>query len=280
VKYFENFLHIADIKAESIIATLLEADNETEVNALGSFYRNYCDDLIEIQKSQNKATIDVKLSRDGVYHLLPEALFFLENSLLITKTNKLSNQEILQEEAIIKEIKKQNDEREELQDFFKFFDTQYLKTRINLEKEIFDIENIKTSLILEQFFDYNFENEENSYIKKIAPFLINVNQIRGDFFIIQKLLCAVLHEKVEIKRQNISFTEFNEPVTCIQFIIHTEGLSLKEYQDLNNIYNPFFCFVSDWFFPFEVECNYKIKDMRQKFVLQKPLILDYNTQLF
>lgn len=277
MKYNDKHIPIVDIKAESIIAVLSDKD-KPEVFAQGYFYRNFCEDIVEISNEPN-GNIVIALSRDGIYHLLPEALFFFEKRLLIKKKGSIIKAEIPQEEAIKKEIEKQNAEKIQLLAFFKFFDTKYFATSLVLEKKIFQIENIKINFILIHFFGYDINNTDNQYIIKIAPLLIHAYQIRGDLLLLQKILSAVLNSRVEINKRNTFNDELFEAIMSLEFIVHIEGLSLKEYRALNEAYEPFFLFVSEWFLPFELDYRYRIKDKVQAFVLNKPLILDYNTQL-
>jgi hypothetical protein len=279
MKYFDRYLPTDDLKAESLITAMLESDPDCEVSMLGSFFRNYCEDIIEIRKDLNSDEYCVELSRDGIYHSMPEALFFPENRLVTVDAKRNDRKSDFISEALLDEIKKQNDEKNVLQIFFKFFDTQYFNTSLKLEREVYEIETYRIHLILKYCFDFDLENEKNPFIKTLAPFLIHASEIRGNIFLIQQLLSIVLHHRVEIKKQLIRFDNLPEPIPGFSFIVHIEGLSLPEYKELNTVYEPFFCFVNEWFLPAEAEFSFKIKDKNQRFVLKKPLILDYNTQL-
>jgi hypothetical protein len=279
VNYNNKNIPIEDIRAESIIAVMFD-DIIPEVRNLGSFYRNYCEDIIRIGNESDRESIVVELSRDGIYYLLPETLFFLENRLLIKKSKNIINSEIANESAIKDEVKKQNAEKKHLFAFFKFFDIQYFETKLLLEKEIFDLENNQINFILKNLFDYDLDKEENEYIKKIAPLLIYCSRIRGDLLLLSEILSAALKHRVEINKRNIFIDQSSESVVLIEFIVHIEGLSLKEYQELTTMYKPFLYFINEWFFPAGEDYVYKIKDTTQKFDLnEKQIILDYNTQL-
>lgn len=278
MKFNDKHIPIEDIKAETVVSVMSD-DTCPEVRVHGSFYRNYFEDIIRITGKEGAQSIVVELSRDGVYHLMPENLFFQEDRLLIKKRKFLSKNGISNETAIKEEVKKLRSEKKQLLAFFRFFDTHYFAAGVNLEKEIFEIENIYTELILKHFFEYDIKNEENIYIKKIAPLLIYACEIRGNFLLLQKILSAVLKFRVEIKNRNFFKDQCVELIPYIEFIIHIKGLSKKEYQELNMVYAPFFRFISEWFLPFETEFGFKIKDIAQPFILnEKQLILDYNTQ--
>lgn len=279
MKYFDQYMTTDDLKAESLITAMLESDLDCEVDPLGSFFRNYCEDIIEIRNDLNSDSYCVELSRDGIYHSMPEALFFPENSLVNVDVNRSNRKSDFISEAVLEEIKKQNHEKNVLQVFFRFFDTQYFNTSLKLENQVYEIEKHKIYLILKHCFDFDLENETNPFIKKLAPFLIHASEIRGNTFFIQQLLSVILNHRVEIKRQLICIDNLPELISGFSFIVHIDGLSLKEYKELNMVYEPFFCFVNEWFLQAEAEFSFKIKDKNQRFILEKPLILDYNTQL-
>jgi len=276
LKQNEIHINIKDIKAEPIIANNPEA--KFRINARGCFYRNFNEDIIE-SSNYNNNTIEVNLSRDGIFHLLPESLFFSENRLLIKKRKRNKNSDIIQEDAIKEEIKKQNIDRKQLLVFFKYFDNKYFNSNILLEKCIYEIENNSFNILLNNFFDFDLTNEENQYIKKMAPLLIHADKIRGELFLLQKILSNVLNCKVEISRKNLLNIELSEVITSLEFIIHKKDLTLSEYQTLNRDYKSFFEFIYEWFLPFEIDYVYKIKDITHRLVLKQTLILDYNTQL-
>jgi hypothetical protein len=279
VRYNDKNIPIEDVKAESIIAVMFD-DTNPEIRSQGCFYRNYNEDIIRAGNESDRESIVVELSRDGIYHLLPEILFFLENRLIIKKQKSISNTEIANESAIKDEIKKQTAEKKYLLAFFKFFDSQYFKTSLSLEKEVFEIENLQTKLFLKHFLEYDLNKEENIYIIKITPLLIYSSQIRGDLILLPKILSAVLNHKVEMIKRNVFIDQTSESIALIEFIIHVQGLSVNEYQELSALYMPFFALVYERFLPVGMEYNYKIKDTAQALSLcENQIILDYNTQL-
>ncbi len=279
MKYIDKNIPIENIKAESIIAVMYD-DTNPEIRAQGCFYRNYCEDIIRIGNESDRESIVVELSRDGIYHLLPETLFFLENRLLIKKKKSINNTEIANESAIKEEVKKQNAEKKYLSIFFKIFDTKYFETSLHLEKELFEIENKQTRLILKYFFEYDLNKENDPFVKRIAPFIIHSSQIRGDLILLPEILSSALNHRVELKKRNFVIDFESESIALIEFIVHVKGLSVIEYQDLITAYKPFFLFVHEWFLPVGIDYAYKIKDTAQQFSLkEKQIILDYNTQL-
>jgi len=70
-------INLQEIKAETILSLKDLPDFLVQKENSGTFYRNYSPDLIEYDNFNNTVT----LSRDGVYNLLPEGLFFKEDEL-------------------------------------------------------------------------------------------------------------------------------------------------------------------------------------------------------
>ncbi|MFZ4398524.1 MAG: hypothetical protein ACOYO1_00705 [Bacteroidales bacterium] len=269
---------LGDIKAESIIAATIK-DAVIEMHSLGSFYKNFSKDIIEIKMDSTNETVLFDISRDGIFHLLPETLFFFEKRLLIKKKTFNKKNEIAQEYAIKEEIKKQNADRKKLLTFFNYFDTKYFDLSLKLEKKIYEIVEIKVDLILSYFFRYELKDEKNLYIRKIAPLIIYSFQIRANLLLLQKILSVILNNYVEINKKYLRNDLLPEDIMVIEFIVNIERLSLSEYQNLNIEFKQFFNFISDWFLPYDIDYDFKIKDTSQRFILNKPLILDYNTQL-
>jgi hypothetical protein len=279
MKYFDQHVLTGEIRAESLITAMFDPAPECEVSALGNFFRNYCEDVVEIHKNLNSEGIFIELARDGIFHYLPEAIFFPEDRLLKTGIRKSGRKLDFSADSLAEEIKNQNHEKNILHLLFRFLDTQYFKASLRLEEELHELEKDLIRVVLQNFFDFDLDREENEYIRKLAPFLVHASQIRGDIFFIRQLLSVILHHRVEIKRRLHRAGNLEDTCLTFFFIIHIEDLSIQEYRKLNSDYEPFFRFVNEWFLPAEAEYIYRIKDKNQRFVLQKPLILDYNTQL-
>lgn len=251
-----------DIKAETLVSQL-DIKTDFTVQTKGVFSRNYSEDLLGVEIEEDNATID--LSRDGIFHLLPQGLFFKENQL---KEKSKSNFEFKKEYADFKKKKK------EALSFFQPFDTAFFRLTLQLEQKLNNFAEIGNDFFengYELQKNQHVEFETNTYISKIKILLPFASQIRGNLSLLIDILKNVLAvEKIEIKE----IETFHS-----RFIIHKENLSKEEYLTMDKDLVPFFKFLCHWFLPIEKKYDYRIKDYKQPFILENSLILDYNTHL-
>ena len=80
----QQYIPIGDLKAETWLNTHFPEDIPLRISTKGTFYSNYCEDLLEMDTS-NVVANRISLSRDGLFHLLPESLFVNDNRLLDPK---------------------------------------------------------------------------------------------------------------------------------------------------------------------------------------------------
>lgn len=243
------------IKAEIL---MLQMGIKEDVRMQGVFSRNYSEDLIGIDYEENKPV--VKLSRDGVFHLLPEGLFFEENRIKSIHKNDFNV-----------EYEQFNEEKKSIEQFFQAFDIVHFKLGLEMEKKLNDILQKGNTVFTSAFLDDQKTDSDNEYISKIKILLPFVSQLRGNLALLTELLENVFSaKKVEPKRI--------QPFR-IQFIIHKENLSKEEYLLMDKNTNTFFDFFRHWFLPVEMECDYRIKDYTSSFTLGNTSLLDYNTHL-
>ncbi|MDR1761464.1 MAG: hypothetical protein LBR55_03340 [Bacteroidales bacterium] len=253
--YINGNSNVREIKAETIVALqdLSDFSVQTKENG-GAFYRNYSSDLIRYDSDTNTIT----LSRDGIYNLLPEGLFFEEDELRNSKNFKETRNKI-------KEKKK------EISHFFQPFDTEYFKLSLALEKHINKCAEKGNEILLDLFFDNdNVAADVETWCA--ASFLLpQISQIKGNEHVIGGVLKTILHApKVEL----IETDYCNK-----SFIIYISNLSKKEYFEKKQQVSDIFKILEEYVLPFDVNYDFKIKDREQKFILNENLILDYNTNL-
>lgn len=249
---------------------MIDRDTDIEIADKGSFYRNICEDIIEMEYLKT-SVVSVSLSRDGIYQLLPEALFFHEDRLLATRESNYTE-----------ELKRLKDEKEVLSTFFKPFDTTYFECSAFLEEVVEEMALRKNDILLNLLYDYDSSKEENRHIKQLAPLLPYAFEIRGDLKFLQQVLQAIFKEKVEISliyRQQYPFVEDSIDSPLQVFTFHVKGLNMVLYKQMMDELAAFFPFFAEYFLPFDVDYIFKVRDIEQVFLLEKPLILDYNTQL-
>ncbi len=224
----------------------------------GSFFsRNYSGDLKSVQTETNT----IHLSRNGIYDILPEKMFFDVEELRGKESRDLA--------ARISEI---YEEEKNIKTFFMPFDSFFFNQSLRLHKITSHIFDHETELLLKQLFDYDIEAEENRFVRLMAPLLLHVTELRADLDSITEILTAITECPVECKVIELD---------RILFIVHRKGLDSKQYKALSNELKPLFDFVQEWFLPMETDCVYKVKDVEQRFVLsnEEALVLDYNTKL-
>ena len=245
------------IKAETLIS-LMEVKENVDVHMCGIFSRNYSADLISF--SNEGEQLAVELSRDGIFHLLPEGLFFKENTIKnISKVDFKTD--------YIQFVK----EKEQIKLFFKPFDTVGFNLSLELENILNDITEKGNEIFIHEFLDDMEMDLSNVYISRIKHIVPFIGHLRGNLKLLTELLKNILSvRKIEL----IKIKPFH-----MRFIIHREGLSKEEYYMMDDNVESFFVFFRQWFLPIEATFDFKIKDYEQPFILGAPLLLDYNTNL-
>jgi hypothetical protein len=236
-----------ELKAETLLMQM-NLDADLHVQMEGVFPRNYSEDLMKVEQQEDGTTIT--LSRDGIFHLLPERLFFEENTL------KEKGKRFFDFNEEYHELKKK---RKELLAFFQPFDATFFKLSLELEQKLNNSDGMLKQV------------QHDDYITKLKKLLPFASQIRGNLHLLIDLLKHVFSvNKIEIKE--------TEPFKK-QFIIHKEGLTKEEYVNMDKELIPFFDFLRHWFLPVEIISDFRIKDFKQPFILGETLILEYNTNL-
>ena len=257
MKYLNKHIDTEEIKAETLMAQM-DAKENLNVHMQGIFSRNYAEDLMGVVHDKDKTTIE--LSRNGIFHLLPEGLFFEENRLRSVRGEYFEDK-----------YDKFKKEKDIIKSFFQPFDTEYFKQDFALEKKLNAIAGCGNAVLLNTLLNEPEIDTNNEYLAKIKLLLPFVSRLRGNPALLTNILEEVFSvEKVEIK---------NPRPLHIRFIIHKEGLSKEVYKKMNTELSLFFDFFHRWFLPVEVEYDYRIKDYKVHFILSNKLLLDYNTHL-
>ena len=242
------------IKAETLIS-LMDINEGIDVRMQGVFSRNYSEDLIRVSNEE------VELSHNGIFHLLPEGLFF--------EKNRIKN---IPKAEFTEKYKQFEIEKETIKSFFRPFDIEYFRLNLELERKLNAIaEQGNKIFFIKDFFDISEIDENNTYISKIKTILPFVGFLRGNLALLTDILKNILSvEKVEIKKEKTLY---------LKFVIHKEGLFKEEYQSMDGNLSVFFDFFCQWFLPIEAKYDYQIKDYKNPFILGNTLLLDYNTHL-
>lgn len=246
-----------ELLAELQLATYFPNITEWVADCKNDFRRNYFNDLSACKPNQCKAI----LSRNGIFEVLPERLFFKENIIPFRDRRDF--------EDLVNKLKTR---KKHYKGFFLPFDSILFNYSLRLSEKVTELIGDKNKLLLQRIFDYNIDTEANPYIRLLAPLLLQATALRGDFIKLTRILTTIIGCKVDY---NIKQNE------TVQFTIHKLNLNSTEYHEFNEILKPFFVFFEYWFLPMELNCTFKVKDYQQPFVLSdsKPLVLDYNTKL-
>jgi len=252
-----EILDIRGIKAETLIS-ILGAHEKLNVKTKGTFARNYAEDLIKIEENPDATRLTI--ARDGIFHLLPQGLFFDEN--LLTK-NKGSNYEF---EKVYRELKRK---KKEALTFFRPFDTLFFNQTFKLEKVLNKLAEAGNDTLIDAFLDKSGMGTDNKYIAKLKKLIPFASQLRGNLPLLVDTLKVILATpKIEIK----TIAPLHK-----RLIIHKEGLTKIEYHAIAKDMKPFFDLFCHWFIPVEQQLTYRIKDYSRPFKIDGSLILDYNT---
>jgi len=265
---------VEHVKAEAFLTSFLTSCSDVLVEPQGVFSRNYNDDIISFEVSdeiKNKYTL--RLSRDSVFHILPEGLFFVENKLRELAKKNDTDKFKQEEERITREKKR-------ICLFFQPFDTVYFRLRFELEQKLNDLTKNRIRVLIDKLFDVFPLQTDNRLIRKIIPLIPFASEIRGNTRLMKDVLKAVFYPTTMIdifliKKRKVTGVMGN----VLSIIVHIEKLSATQFMNLQMEANVFAPFFYEWFIPVDLDYQLKIKDTREPFVLGKAMTLDYNTYL-
>lgn len=252
-----ELLDIRGIKAETLVH-ILNTREKLSVKMKGTFSRNFSEDLIKLDNYSDSTTI--ALARNGIFHLLPQGLFFDEN--LLARNNR-SNYEF---EKVYRELKRK---KKDALTFFRPFDTLFFKLTLDLEKILNELAVAGNDRLIDTFLDTPEFDTTNTYISKLIKLIPFADQIRGNIpLLIDILKITFATDKIEMK----TIAPLHK-----RLIIHKEGLTKEEYRTVEKDMKRCFEFICHCFIPVEQKLTYRIKDYTRPFKIGNSLILDYNT---
>jgi hypothetical protein len=255
MNYLNKHIDTTEISAETLIA-LMDTKENFDVAMRGIFSRNYSEDLVSVRNEYDKTFVE--LSRNGTFHLLPEILFSDE-------IKGVAGHDLKAQHKHLKE------KREKVKSFFHFFDNEYFRLTLQQEKNANRITQKGNIFLLNGVLDETEIDTDNKYIAKIKILLPFVSHLRGNFLLLADILKNILSvEKVGFKTI--------EPLR-MRFIFQKDDLSKNEYRQINEEITILFDFFTQWFLPFEMEYDFRLKSYKTPFTLGNTLLLGYNTHL-
>jgi hypothetical protein len=265
-----------NIKAESFLTSMLESLSGIDLEFQGVFSRNFLNDIIYMDQdtgASDENLLNIKLSRDSIFHILPEGLFFREDAL--RKVQKEKNVEKFKalSEKIIRE-------KQKLLDFFYPFDKTYFQLRFDLERNLNKLAENKTSIIMDELFDVFQIDEKNDFIRKTIPLIPLASEIRSNKMIWKDLFKSIFYPAdVDVRIAEKHHSATGEMRRIVKTILYIEKLSNREFKKIKKDIDVFAHFFYEWFVPIDMGYEFKIKDKKELFVLGKEMTLDYNTQM-
>ena len=256
--------NLYQIRAEVLLNYLYpEMENEWIVQSKGTFYRNYNQDLLELELKERK----VQLARDGFLKVLPEGL--------LTKTSDLQGEDVSQK---FKELEWR---KELLTEAFAPFDTYVFHKKLTIERYTSELLEHKLEFVLKTYFNFDLAAENNPLVKEAAVLLPFVSSWRGDFGFVASLLGALMD--CEVERSEGRYSHIDTTVCWlpeVRYRLLIPGLTAEEYRSKTEQLQPLIAFVKEWLIPFEVKCDICIREHPDTTnQLHEHITLNYNTEL-
>ncbi|HBJ76899.1 MAG TPA: hypothetical protein DDY68_03580 [Porphyromonadaceae bacterium] len=256
-------IDLKELRAEVLLNYLYpEKTSQWIARYEGTFYRNYSNDILSCDEEKDR----VSVSRDGFLKLLPQGL--------------LTTDDGLRKGDFEEKYKKEVEELKLLQDVFQPFDTIRFRKSVEIEKQISDLLASKEEYFINKFSQWIRIERNNRFIKPLLHLLPQIHRHRGNMGRIGELIGIVTGYKVEMKYDK--YQEYERAkcsIPCLSYILVIEDLDVKKFADLGTELKPFFDFMLQWFVPFDVMVEFKIKHLNKIFDMNDEMILDYNTEI-
>ena len=244
------------IKAETWLSVTHPSQRDWVARTKGIFSRDYAEDL----RSFDSEEASVELSRDGMYETLPNGLFFKGTELQgIDPSDFVWTEKVLQQR------------RERIKTALLPFDSSYFNHSLALEHTLNETLAEKNKLLLKTLTGKDYSDEHNPYIRLMAPLLAQAAHIRGSYRFLCKYITLILGYR----------TDYKLAENRVRFIVNRRDMDRKTFLNYLNELEPFFRFVEEWFVPFELQCDFKVRDYERDDRMEGPnkLLLDYNATL-
>ncbi|MCF0166738.1 MAG: hypothetical protein HUJ89_06240 [Bacteroidales bacterium] len=254
-------VNIPEIRAEFLLNTLFpERRGQWIARYDGTFYRNYNRDAMQV----NEKTGEVSLSRDGLFALLPEGMVTSENALR-TKDYKGTWQEMSRRVQVLKEACVPIDT-------FLFRESMIIENRLQENMDIY------WDAFVQAIFDVDVQGIENPLIRNFARMLPFVEELRGDYRAIAKLLGYMLDRPVSLKDSVYSMDEaVGNIYPELIFRVEAPGLDEEQFRELYELVHPLQDFIKEYYVDFNVRFSIEIRDTREAGATEKDeKLIDYN----
>lgn len=206
-----------NIKSEIIVAGILEAGvspKSLQIENVGNFTRPYSKDLLEtavVEFLRNKPFLRLKLSRNGIYDLLPEG---------ITHSQQVNDGGAEEISTLTQGYKLRKSEEAAARKFFKPFEQEFFLQRVKLEQEEQELLLNSSSIFhdfLAEFWNISGELDlkYETILLRMMPF---IHEIAGDFvkikICLEKILNVNISYSVEHRTQQFK-SDYNKLGKCL-----------------------------------------------------------------
>ena len=244
------------IKAETWLSVTHPSQKEWVVRTKGIFSRDYAEEF----RSCNPEESSVELSRDGLFEILPNGLFFTGEEL-----RGINDKDFGWTDRVLRS------RVDRIKTALLPFDSSYFNHSLAREFTLNETLADKNDLLLQTLTGKDFSDEHNPYIRQMALMLPQAAHLRGDYRFLCKYITLILGYKTDYK-----LTE-----NRVRFIVNRPDLDRTAFLNYHEELKPFFGFVEEWFVPFELQCDFKVRDYERDDHIEGPnkLLLDYNATL-
>ena len=256
-----------EVSAEMLLGHLYpELELLWTVRHRGTFYRNYTDDVINL--NEDELTIDI--ARNGLLKLLPPAM--LTGDFELTKTNADGVRQKKDFKTRYEEMKQRIHILEEA---FLPIDTFNFRNDLSTERHIEEILESKVKRTIKDYFNFDIENEKDPLVAKAALLLPLVANRRGDIRFVKRLIENIAERKVRIRKSAYSDSDNSLYwMQKIDFDIVVDNLDEESYKAEENRIAPLTEFIRTYFVPVEIFCSFNIVGKNTDVKL-----LNYNTNV-
>ena len=175
-----------DIKAETLVNHLHDPNMKIELR--GTHKRNAYEDILAITEDEYGDGPVVALSRNGIYDILPEALFHPVDRFENIPANEYK-------ERFAEECEAQRAEESDARDFFKPFDRFIFDLRCEYDR-IKDVGYSDNSLLADIIGDTMPERyRSNRFVKKMTAYLPLCSRLRGNMDLISILIRKIMRDE-------------------------------------------------------------------------------------
>ena len=196
-----------EAKMEVLLSELVKNEeislNEIVIMPIGTFARGYKKDILKCTKRKwnKKELINLEIVREGIYDMLPKALFHEQN-----QADPFDSIE-----TYIEESHKEKKEEEEAREFFLPIEQEFFLNRLRIESTERQLTSAFENPLQDLVFDNFWENSKlvGKRYKDILHYLLPLSHyIAGNDRQLEECLKTFLSEKVQIFRTNSNSENF------------------------------------------------------------------------